>query len=301
MKRGIKEKFESIKYTNIIILSICFMLLISGTVLAGEDKAFSEENVDTNKTQWTVKFKGEYYKGSINNNTLYVIKESTKEKITCTYSYPDTSTVVIKPKTALTAGEKYTVIVTNEIKNKTKDKNITSSAQKSFNVKQALQITKIADIDMVTVSKGEEVNLPKQVEVIYSDDSTGYVDVTWGSVSTSTIGTKTVTGKIKNSDLKPVIKVKVENENNNADDDESINEKHIYDIDMDYYSYLGIYRVEVKTSSQVFNVYLGNTKMDYEGDNIYTTTIPLKKGEVVKIKAYGYDKNLLDSKEKTIN
>lgn len=295
---GIKVNFQSKGCINTLVLSICFILLVSGTVLAGGSKNFSQGNVDTNKTEWTVKFKGEYYKGSINSKTLYVIQESTNEKISCTYSYPDSSTVIIKPKKDLIAGEKYTVIVTNEIKNKEKKKNIKLAAMKTFSVKEALDISEIEDIDMITVSKGEKADLPKQVKVIYSDDSTGYVDVTWGSVRTSTIGTKTVTGKIKNSDLKPVIKVKVENDDESNDED--INEKHIYDVDMEYYSYLGIYKLKVKTSSQVFNVYIGNTKLDYEGDGVYTTTIALKKGDVAKISAYDYDKALLDKKDQTI-
>lgn len=285
---GIKEIFKSKSYINILIISVCFILLVNVTVLAGESKNFSEGNVDTNKTEWTVKFKGQYDKNSINGNTLYVIKESTNEKISCTYLYPDASTVIIKPKTDLIAGEKYTVIVANEIKNKTKKKNIKSAAKKSFNVKEALEIKEIYDIDTIAVNKGEEANLPRQVKVIYSDDSTGYVDVTWGSVSTSTIGTKTVTGKIKNSNLKPEIKVEVNNG------------KHIYDVDMEYHSYLDIYKVKVKASAQVFNVYLNSVKMDYEGDGIYTTTMALKKGEVAKISAYDYDKVLIGTKDETI-
>lgn len=298
---GIKENFQSKSYINTLILSICFILLVSGTVLAGESKTFSQGNVDTNKTEWTVKFKGEYYKGSINSNTLYVIRQSTNEKISCTYSYPDDSTVIIKPKTDLIAGEKYTVIVTNEIKNKTKNKNIKSAVKKSFNVKKALEIREIHDIDTIAVNKGEKVDLPKQVKVTYSDGSTGYVDVTWSSVSTSTTGTKTVTGKIKNSNLKPVVKVEVEESDRDRDEDKGTSGKHIYDVNMEYHSYLGIYKVKVKASSQVFNVYLNSVKMDYEGDGIYTTTMAFKKGEVAKISAYGYDKNLLDTKDKTIN
>lgn len=294
----IKEKFQSKNYINALLLCMCFVFLVNSTALAGESKTFSQGSADTNKTQWTVKFKGEYYKGSINSKTLYVIQESTNEKISCTYSYPDDSTVIIKAKKDLIAGEKYTVVVTNEIKNKQKSKNIKLAASKSFNVKEALEIKEVYELDAITVNKGEKVNLPERVKVVYSDDSTGYVDVTWGSVSTSNTGTKTVTGKIKNSDLKPVIKVEVENDDESNDED--IKEKHIYDVDMEYYSYLGIYKVKVKTSSQVFNVYIGNTKLDYEGDGVYTTTIALKKGDVAKISAYDYDKTLLDTKDQTI-
>lgn len=288
MKRIVKKKSLKLFYTIIVVFSICVTLLSSSTVLAKQDKIFSNGNVDTDKTQWTVKFKGKIDKKSINNDTLYVIKESTNEKISCSYSFPDLSTIIVKPKSKLIADEEYSVIVTNEIKDSNK-RSIKFSAKKSFNVKEAKKIKEIGTIDMIDVAQGQQPDFPKQVEVIYNDGSLGYEDVTWNSVNTSTVGVKTVTGKIENSTLKPKIKVDVKDA------------VYIYTTDLEYYSYLGAYKIKVKVSSEIYSVTLNGKKMNYEGDNIYSLTTILSQGSKVSIKAYNINNTLIDTSERKIN
>ncbi|MBE6067143.1 MAG: hypothetical protein E7211_05490 [Clostridium lundense] len=288
MKRIVKKKSLKLFYTIIVVFSICVTILASSTVLAKQDKIFSNGNVDTDKTQWTVKFRGKIDKKSINNDTLYVIKESTNEKISCSYSFPDLSTIIVKPKSKLIADEEYSVIVTNEIKDSNK-RSIKFSAKKSFNVKEAKKIKEIRTIDMIDVAQGQQPDFPKQVEVIYNDGSLGYEDVTWNSVNTSTVGVKTVTGKIENSTLRPKIKVDVKDA------------VYIYTTDLEYYSYLGAYKIKVKVSSEIYSVTLNGKKMNYEGDNIYSLTTILSQGSKVSIKAYNINNTLIDTSERKIN
>ncbi|WP_186431519.1 Ig-like domain-containing protein [Clostridium sp. BSD9I1] len=288
MKRIVNKKSLKLFYTIIVVFSICVTILANNTVLAKQDKIFSNGNIDTDKTQWTVKFKGKIDKKSINNDTLYVIKESTNEKISCSYSFPDLSTIIVKPKSKLIADEEYSVIVTNEIKDSNK-RSIKFSAKKSFNVKEAKKIKEIGTIDMVDVAQGQQPDFPKQVEVIYNDGSLGYVDVTWNSVNTSAVGVKTVTGKIENSTLKPKIKVEVKDA------------VYIYTTDLEYYSYLGAYKIKVKVSSEIYSVTLNGKKMNYEGDNIYSLTTILSQGSKISIKAYNINNTLIDTSERKIN
>ncbi|ADZ82028.1 Ig-like domain-containing protein [Cellulosilyticum lentocellum] len=59
-------------------------------------------------------------------------------------------------------------------------------------------ITSVAAPNAVTVYQGDTVSLPATVEATYSDGSKAQVNVTWDSVNTSTVGTKTVKGTIAN-------------------------------------------------------------------------------------------------------
>lgn len=62
----------------------------------------------------------------------------------------------------------------------------------------AATITSVAAPNAVTVYQGDTVSLPATVEATYSDGSKAQVNVTWDSVNTSTVGTKTVKGTIAN-------------------------------------------------------------------------------------------------------
>ena len=59
-------------------------------------------------------------------------------------------------------------------------------------------ITSVAAPNAVTVYQGDTVSLPATVEATYSTGSKAQVNVTWDSVNTSTVGTKTVKGTIAN-------------------------------------------------------------------------------------------------------
>lgn len=59
-------------------------------------------------------------------------------------------------------------------------------------------ITSVTAPNAVTVYQGDTVSLPATVEATYSDGSKAQVNVTWDSVDTSTVGTKTVKGTIAN-------------------------------------------------------------------------------------------------------
>lgn len=59
-------------------------------------------------------------------------------------------------------------------------------------------ITSVTAPNAVTVYQGDTVSLPATVEATYSDGSKAQVNVTWDSVNTSTVGTKTVKGTIAN-------------------------------------------------------------------------------------------------------
>lgn len=59
-------------------------------------------------------------------------------------------------------------------------------------------ITSVTAPNAVTVYQGDTVSLPATVEATYSNGSKAQVNVTWDSVNTSTLGTKTVKGTIAN-------------------------------------------------------------------------------------------------------
>ena len=59
-------------------------------------------------------------------------------------------------------------------------------------------ITSVTAPNAITVYQGDTVSLPATVEATYSDGSKAQVNVTWDSVDTSTVGTKTVKGTIAN-------------------------------------------------------------------------------------------------------
>jgi pectate lyase/transcriptional regulator len=57
-------------------------------------------------------------------------------------------------------------------------------------------ISSITTPASITVQQGKEVNLPSTVTVIYSDGSNSQLKVTWDKVDTSTVGSKSVNGKV---------------------------------------------------------------------------------------------------------
>jgi pectate lyase len=61
----------------------------------------------------------------------------------------------------------------------------------------------------VTVEQGKTAQLPSVVNVVYTDGASGQVNVTWASVDTSTLGTKTVQGTIAGFAAGVSVEVKV--------------------------------------------------------------------------------------------
>lgn len=71
------------------------------------------------------------------------------------------------------------------------------------------EVAEIGTIPPVTVQKGEVPTLPSQVKVTYRDGTTAMENITWGSIDTSSIGTKTIIGNVGTTGLKVEVEVTI--------------------------------------------------------------------------------------------
>ncbi len=152
-------------------------------------------------------------------------------------------------------------------------------------VTQNLLINNAIGIPDISVVQNVIPVLPRIIDVLYKNGSTGKEYVTWGSFSTSTIGVKTVIGKIDGSTVTASINVNVT----------AI--EYIKDIALEYYSVLGAYLVSLQTESNVFKVSLNGTYLYYNGNNSFQISTVLTKGSTVTFSVYDAKGKLIETKK----
>lgn len=81
---------------------------------------------------------------------------------------------------------------------------------------EILEIKSVDSIDDITVTIGKTPSLPSKVKVTYEDGTKGDESVTWDKVDTSSTGTKTITGKIADSNITAKVKVIVVSDKQSA-------------------------------------------------------------------------------------
>ena len=161
----------------------------------------------------------------------------------------------------------------------------TNELVKQSVVLQNLVIDKVLAISDISVVQNIQPVLPSTVDVLYKNGSLGTVPVTWGSVSTSTIGIKKVIGKINGTTLTAAINVNVT----------AI--EYVNVISMDYYSYIGAYSANIQTDSGVAKVSINGIYMYYTGNNNFQLYTVLTKGSTAIFNAYDAAGKLLGTKK----
>lgn len=150
---------------------------------------------------------------------------------------------------------------------------------------QNLVIDKVLAVSDVSVVQNAQPVLPSIIDVIYKDGTAGKAAVTWGTVSTSTIGLKKVVGKIYGSTVTASINVNV------------IAVEYVKAILLDYYPTLGAYLVNVHAESNVFKVSLNGSDLYYDGNNSFQISTVLTKGSTVTFNVYDSIGKLIEAKK----
>jgi hypothetical protein len=89
------------------------------------------------------------------------------------------------------------------------DGNIGMASKSVSRISKAPVIVSIKSIDGIQVEQGKSVILPDKVTAVYSDNTEKQVAVTWDKVDTSTVGVKTINGKVEGTDVKATIVITV--------------------------------------------------------------------------------------------
>lgn len=149
-----------------------------------------------------------------------------------------------------------------------------------------LVIASVSAVPDVSVVQNGQPVLPSTVNVTYKDGSSAAVAVTWGSVVTSTVGTKQVVGKIAGTTLTAAINVNIT----------AI--EYVNGISLDYYSYLGVDSVNVQADSSVARISLNGTDMSYNGNGSFQFyTAVLSSGSTVIFNVYDASGNQIEQKK----
>lgn len=80
------------------------------------------------------------------------------------------------------------------------------------NQEQSPKIEKVGEIEAITITQGQKVELPDSVQVIYDNRTTGQAKVTWDTsrLDVNTPGTYTLSGKIEGTELTASVKITIE-------------------------------------------------------------------------------------------
>lgn len=112
------------------------------------------------------------------------------------------------------------------------------------------QVQAIASVSPIKVLVKETPNLPSSVAVTYKDGSVKMEKVTWGSVDTKTLGTKTVKGTIDNLNLSIETKVTVVADKSELDE----YVEPILSVDVKYIGILDLHSIVINTIPDVYAV-----------------------------------------------
>lgn len=151
-----------------------------------------------------------------------------------------------------------------------------------------LVIASVVAISDVSVAPNATPVLPSIIDVLYKDGSSGKESVTWGTVSTSTVGLKKVSGKIDASTVTATINVNV------------TAVEYVKNISFNYFSFLGIYTVNVQAESNVSKITINGLELYYNGNGSYQISTLLTKGSTATVNVYDATGKLLEAKKSIV-